>query len=197
MQSRFFLLIVLFLISPFVLSSELVVKISSDLPGKVSQNIEAYLGALPDTESERNAFIFSAKKQTLNALKALGYYRAEVTNSIDKNLEKNIWTLSINVVLNQPTKISKVSISIRGDAFVDSAFSDLIRKVPMASGDNLHHGVYEQFKTDLVSLGLERGYFDSKFIKSNIAINKNLDTADIIINFDSGPRYLFGEINLI
>lgn len=194
MQSRFFLLIVLFLVSPFALSSELVVKITSDLPSKVSQNIEAYLGALPDTESERNAFIFSAKKQTLNAVKALGYYRAEVTNSIDKNLDKDIWTLSINVVLNHPTKISKVSISIRGDAFVDSAFSDLIRKVPMASGDVLNHGVYEQYKTDLVSLGLERGYFDSKFIKSNIAINKDLETADIIINFDSGPRYLFGEL---
>jgi translocation and assembly module TamA len=194
MHSRFFLLIFLLIISPLALSSKLTVKISNDLPDRVTQNIYTYLGILPENELERSTFIFTAQKQTVNALKALGYYRAVVTNTINKNLDKDDWTLTINVLLNEPTRINKVLITISGDAIEDNAFTEIIRKVPIVSGDILHHGIYEEFKTDLVSLGLERGYFDSKFIKSKIAINKSLKTAEIIFHFDSGPRYRFGEI---
>lgn len=194
MYSRFFLFILFFLISPFATSNTLIVQLSDNLSSAAKQNIYAYLGNLPENDTERTAFVFTAKKQALNALKALGYYRAEVTSLIDKNLDKNIWTLGLVVILNQPTRIKHVRINLSGDALGDSAFSDIIKEVPIASGDILHHGIYEQFKTDLVSLGLERGYFDSKFIKTNIAINKNLDTAEIIVHFDSGPRYRFGEI---
>lgn len=193
MHSRFFLLL-LILISPFALSSTLSLQVTDNLPREVSQNIYAYLGAMPETESERAAFVFTAKKQTQNALKALGYYRAIVTSSTDKNLEEDHWLLLINVVLNAPTIIDEVSIYIRGDAHNDSAFEEMIKQAPIVSGDILHHGKYEEFKTNLVSLGLDRGYFNSKFIKSNIAINKDLATADIIIEFNSGPRYQFGEI---
>jgi translocation and assembly module TamA len=194
MYSRFFLFILFFLISPFASSSTLLVRITEDLPRKATQNIHAYLGSLPENDIERAAFVFAAKKQTLNALKAIGYYRAVVTNSIHKNLDKNIWTLSIDVSLNQPTRIKQVSISVSGDALSDSAFSSFNHKASIVSGDILHHGVYEQFKTDMLSLGLERGYFDGKFTKSTIAIHKSLDTAEIIVHFDSGPRYRFGEI---
>ncbi|MFT5022991.1 MAG: translocation and assembly module TamA, partial [Colwellia sp.] len=194
MYSRFFLFILFFLISPFATSNTLIVQLSDNLSSAAKQNIYAYLGNLPENDTERTAFVFTAKKQALNALKALGYYRAEVISSIDKNLDKNIWTLGLVVILNQPTRIKHVRINLSGDALGDSAFSDIIKEVPIASGDILHHGIYEQFKTDLVSLGLERGYFDSKFIKTNIAINKSLDTAEIIVHFDSGPRYRFGEI---
>ncbi|GHF02366.1 autotransporter assembly complex protein TamA [Thalassotalea profundi] len=195
MQSRFFLLlIILLLISPFATSSVLSVNILDDLPDEIAQNINAYLGELPENETERAAFVFSAKKQTQNALKALGYYRAVVTTRVDKPLDNEAWTLSVQVILNQPTEINKVEVNIKGDALTDKVFLAKISNAPIKSGDTLHHGIYEQFKSDLVSLGLERGYFDSKFLQSNIAINKNLATADILIHFDSGPRYQFGEV---
>ena len=194
MFNRFILLILFILISPLALSNSLVVKITDDLPSHLIKNIHAYLGTLPSNEIERSSFIFTANKNTENALKALGYYRAVVTHSINKNFEKDLWTLSIKVLLNRPTTINSVHISLTGDALGDVAFKQIIQNVPMVSGDILHHGIYEQFKTDLASLGLERGYFEGKFINSNIAIYKNLDSADIIVHFDSGPRYKIGEI---
>jgi translocation and assembly module TamA len=194
MFNRFTLLILFFLISPFASSNALVVKISDDLPRHLIKNIHAYLGTLPANEAERSSFIFTANKQTENALKALGYYRAVVTNSINKNLDKDVWTLSISVLLNQPTKIKSVRISLTGEALGDEAFKKTIQNVPIVKGDILHHGVYEQFKTDLVSLGLERGYFNAKFINSTIAIHKDLDLAEVFVHLDSGPRYKFGEI---
>lgn len=194
MFNRFILLILFILISPLALSNSLVVKITDDLPRHLIKNIHAYLGPLPSNEIERSSFIFTANKNTENALKALGYYRAAVTHSINKNFEKDLWTLSIKVFLNRPTTIKSVHISLTGEALGDEAFKQIIQNVPMISGDTLHHGIYEQFKTDLASLGLERGYFEGKFINSNIAIHTNLDSADIIVHFDSGSRYKIGEI---
>ncbi|MDG1753313.1 MAG: POTRA domain-containing protein, partial [Thalassotalea sp.] len=195
MKSRFFLFLLCFVIVPFASSSSLVVQLSNNLPNNITQNIQAYLGIAPTNKNEYAAFIFTAKKKTSNALNSLGYYRAVVTNTFTDELTDTS-TLAIDVVLNQPTRIKQVDININGDALSDRFFSEFLRKIPIASGDILHHGVYEKFKENLISLGLERGYFDSKFITSTIAIHKDLDTADIIINFDSGSRYQFGEISL-
>ncbi|MFT5756996.1 MAG: translocation and assembly module TamA [Alteromonadaceae bacterium] len=194
MPKHFFLLILFFIISPLALSSTLIVKVSGDLPQEAIQNINAYLGTTPENKSEQAAFVFTAKKKTLNALNALGYYRAVVTNIMSDVVDKDTQTLLINIILNPPTLISKLEVIIAGDANNDTAFSEFLKKNPIVTGDILHHGIYEQFKTDLVSLGLERGYFDSKFIKSTIAIHKSLNNAEIIVHFDSGPRYRFGEI---
>jgi translocation and assembly module TamA len=195
MQYRFFLLILFFVISPFALSSTLNVELSGNLPSKIKQNIHAYLGTLPTNNNERSAFVFMAKKKTLNALNALGYYRATVMSEVSKALDKESITLSINIILNKPTLIKNIQVVVVGDASTDIKFSEIVRDIPILSGDVLHHGVYEKFKTDLVSLGLERGYFNSKFTESKIAIHKDLQTADIIIRYDSGPRYQFGEIS--
>lgn len=194
MQNRCLLLILFFVISPFALSATLLIKLPEDLPQQISHNIYAHLGTLPTEKRQRSAFIFSAKKKTLNALNALGYYGAKVTNSISKDVDKDSWTLTIAIVLNKPTLINKLQIVINGDATHDPEFSALVKENPIHKGDVLDHGIYEKFKESLLYLGLERGYFDSKFTKSNILIHKNLQTADIILHFDSGLRYQFGDI---
>ncbi len=188
------LFIALFLISPFAMSNPLLVELPDKLPREVAQNIHAYLGKLPKESNERAAFIFTAKKKVTNALNALGYYRSVVTNVIKKDTDKDVWTLTFNIVLNEPTLIKKLQLNIVGDANKDTAFSEIISNIPILTGDVLHHGKYEKFKEDLTSLGLERGYFDIKFTKSTIAIHQDLQTADIILNLDSGVRYQFGEL---
>lgn len=189
-----FVFIVLSLISPVAMSDTLLVKLSDKLPREVTQNIHAYLGTLPKESNAREAFIFTAKQKTVNALNALGYYRAIVTNVVNKDTDKNIWALSIHVILNEPTRIKKLQINVVGDASKDKVFSKKISNIPIISGDVLHHGIYEKFKEDLISLGLERGYLDIKFTTSAIKINQGLETADIILHLDSGTRYQFGEI---
>jgi translocation and assembly module TamA len=189
------LIALLILLNSFsLLASTLSVDISGDLSSKAKQNIQAYLGDLPKDSIERDAFVFSAIKKTVNALKAIGYYRATVSSSVNKDLEKDRWVLTINVRLNSPTLIDTVNVVLFGDALNDPSFEGLISDIPIEKGDALHHGVYEQFKADLTALALERGYFDNKFTQSTVAINKNLKTADVVIHFDSGVRYQFGQV---
>ncbi len=112
----------LFIASLSAYGANLTVKLSTELPKEVKKNIFSHLGQLPDTELERSAFIYSAKDNITDALQALGYYQAQVSTAIDKEL----WQLTLNIDLGKPTILAQVLITIEGDAQHDKAFQALL-----------------------------------------------------------------------
>jgi len=182
---------ILSILSQGVYASNLVVVINDSLPKVVKSNILSHLGKLPDNELERTAFIYSAKDNTKRALQALGYYQAEIISQ----LNNEAWQLDLNITLNTPTVIDKVIIKVDGEAHSDLSFQNLINNHGIKQGDNLHHGKYEDFKSDLISLALQRGYFDGELIESKITVKEQLRYADITLLYRSGPRYQFGDVS--
>ncbi|MCD6060322.1 MAG: surface antigen, partial [Moraxellaceae bacterium] len=67
--------------------------------------------------------------------------------------------------------------------------------LPLKEGDLLHHGRYEQAKTAVRNLGVERGYFDATWKTHAVAVNPEARTADIELVYDSGRRYRFGRVH--
>lgn len=183
--------IILFFINNVGYASNLVVQLNGELPKNIKQNILSHIGKLPNTELERSAFIYSVKDNTSNALQALGYYQA----SVNTTLNKEKWELELTIDLGKPTTLDNVVITINGDAKADEAFRQLLTKTNINSGDKLHHGKYEELKSDLIALGLQRGYFDGQLKLSNITIKNNYKNADITLLYDSGNRYKFGKVS--
>lgn len=171
-------------------ASNLTLTLEGEIPLYVEKNIFSYLGELPETALERSAFIYSAKDNTSKALQSLGYYQADIITQLDQER----WQLVLTITLNKPTLIDDINIQISGEANKDPAFITLINNVDINQGDRLHHGKYQALKSDLLSLALQRGYFNGILSKSNIIIKDNYHLADIRINYESGPRYRFGEI---
>ena len=165
--------------------------LDGDLTQKVKENISAHLGDLPETELERSAFIYSARDNVYNALQALGYYHSDIIAKV----EEDPWKLVLSIQLNAATLIDKININISGAALTDTAFSTLLQNINIKPGDKLHHGKYETLKSDLLSLALQRGYFDGALLTSNITIQQANHLADINIDYQSGPRYRFGEVH--
>lgn len=172
------------------MASNLKVTIESELPNGVKQNITSYLGIPPETDLERSAFIYSAKENTSNALQSLGYYQANISVVV----EKSPWQLILSITLNEPTLIDHIDVNISGEAKKDPAFIALMNNHTIEQGGKLHHGKYEALKSDLLSLALQRGYFNGELISSNITIKEGYRYADINLHYNSGPRYRFGEI---
>ncbi|WP_245560623.1 autotransporter assembly complex protein TamA [Colwellia piezophila] len=181
-------------------ASNLVVTLEGKLPKAVKHNIHSHLGKLPDSDIARSAFIYSAKDNTYQALQALGYYRAEVISSVisakvnGEEADNDSSQLIINITLNSPTLLDKVVISLDGEASKDPVFQALLNNHNMKKGDILHHGKYEDLKSDLLSLGLQRGYFNGELIESKIAIKAQYQYADITLHYNSGPRFQFGDV---
>ena len=177
--------------SPITDASNLTIKLEGKLPEVVETNILSHLGTLPETELERSAFIYSAKGNTYNALQSLGYYQADIIVDV----EKAPWQLMLTINLHEPTLINNIDVQIIGEARDDPAFIALINNSDIQQGDKLHHGKYEALKSSLLSLALQRGYFNGSLTDSSITIAADYHYADIKIIYESGPRYRFGKVS--
>jgi translocation and assembly module TamA len=181
----------LFVFNQNTFANDFTVEFKGELPKEVKSNILSHLGTLPKTELERSAYIYAAKDNTNDALNALGFYQAEISMTSEEALNKLILIIKINPA----TLIDRVDINITGDGAEDYALIDLIENINIKAGDRLHHGKYESFKTSLLSLALQQGFFDGVLIDSNIMIKDGYSKADIKMNYESGPRYKFGEVS--
>jgi len=162
------------------------------LSTELKKNVEAWLGENPKTPEERSNFLADLDNRVAKSLQALGYYQPDILINIERS--EPTWKLAISVTQNQPVLIVDIDIQLLGDALEDPAFTALISSTPLVKGDILHHGRYEAYKKSLMHLAQQRGYFTASITKSRINVNTGANTAQIILYFDSGPRYRFGTV---
>ena len=172
------------------LASNFTIELAGELPSAVKNNVLSYLGQAPTTTLERSAFIYYAKDNTSQALQSLGYYQADIAVSV----EEEPWQLRLAIKLNEPTLLDNIVVRLDGEAKNDPAFIALVNNLPFQQGDKLHHGKYQALKANLLSLALQRGYFNGALVTHNITIKQGYRYADISLFYNSGPRYRFGEV---
>ncbi len=160
----------------------------------LTQNINAHLGELPKSTTQRNAFIFNAEDNINSALHSLGYYHGQINRQVTKS-ENGPWQLDITVKAGEPVRIQWVDIQLNGEIQQDKAINRWLNSIAIKPGDVLNHGKYEDLKSQLLTIALSRGYFDGRYITNNIEINRDLNTAKINLNYESGPRYRLGDVD--
>ena len=162
------------------------------LEGEQKRNVLAYLGAAPESDDSRLNFVVSARDKVERALQALGYYKPEIEIDLQRTEPK--WRLSIVVNAGEPVRVRDINIQILGAAANDDNFTLLISDTGFASGDVLHHGRFESFRENVLSLGQRRGYLRGEIVASRIEVEVEAGTADVVLWYESGPRLRFGEI---
>ena len=162
------------------------------IEGEQKKNVLAYLGAAPESDENRRNFVVSARDKVESALQALGYYQPEIEIDLQRTEPK--WRLSIVVNAGEPVRVRDINIQILGAAANDDNFTRLTSDTGFSSGDVLHHGRFESFRENVLSLGQRRGYLRGEIAASRIEVQVEAGTADIMLWYDSGPRLLFGEI---
>ncbi|WP_228729974.1 autotransporter assembly complex protein TamA [Shewanella avicenniae] len=162
--------------------------------GALKRNIQAYLGEDPVTEAQRDAYLFNVSDSVNQALESLGYYHGKLNQTLTRDA-KEPWQLSLEVTAGEVTKLQWVNVRIEGEMLHDPIFERWLNSVALKPGDNLNHGDYEQMKSQLSAIAFARGYFDGHYQRAEIRINRDLNTAQINLVFDSGERYRFGDIS--
>nr|WP_285817660.1 autotransporter assembly complex family protein [Echinimonas agarilytica] len=160
-----------------------------------SANIRAYLGKVPETEQLRASFIFNARSASEKAMQAIGYYHSSVKLDLDKS--KKVWHLTLHVHPGPETTLTEVSIRVLGEAKDHRGFKKIGQESGLIVGKRLNHGAYNEVKSQLLSRGLNLGFFDSKLTQSRIEVNRNNNTAKVFLEYDSGPRNRLGEVTFV
>jgi translocation and assembly module TamA len=126
------------------------------------------------------------------ALQPFGYYRPVVRSELKQ--EGDQWIAHYEVDAGPPVRIASVDLRILGDGNDDPRFREVAARFPVKPGDVLFHPDYEQGKQSLEDLAAEEGYLDAAFDANEVRVDLQRYRADVVLHYDTGPRYRFGEV---
>jgi len=129
-----------------------------------------------------------------NAANALGYYRSTFELSFSE-LEE-CWLLTVEMLPREQILVDNVSVHISASEEEQALFQEFVDELPDMEQGPLHHGEYEEIKSTLSARAIENGYFSARFLRSEVLVDMSTYMAEILIDFEPGPRFSFGEINI-
>lgn len=166
------------------------------IEGPLKDNVLLYLKSVPAPSGDS---IGGYKKQlrlkAAEGLKPLGYYQPQI--NLDSKREKEQLKIELDIVQGPRVTLNDIDIQLSGEAQQDPKFIDYLANQPLKPGMPLLHSEYETLKGELISLALERGYFDSQWQHHAIKISQQHNSASLVLHLDTGIRYHFGSINVI
>ncbi len=160
--------------------------------GELLENVRKHVRIY--TQLKENPVISDSAEQRLKkqafdeikeALEPYGYYKVDV--SLGQATTPN--QLIYNIELNQPVIIRSLSIEMELPEKQQQEFTSWRTNYPLKEGNRLFQPSYETAKSSLLSTALRFGYFDARFVNSQIVIDEELTSADIGLRFESGNRY--------
>lgn len=166
---------------------------------EIADNIRAHVGisrshcSVPAGILQRR--INKTTSEATRALQAYGYYEAKIGIHFEPSGECH--TAVIEVEPGRRMQVDRVELVLEGEAAADDMFNHRLRNLPLQEGKALNHGDYSTTKSRIESTAAELGYLDGRFIHSELKILMEPYIAEAVIHYDSGKRYLLGEIEVV
>lgn len=164
--------------------------------GEAKDNIESSLGveSMHEKSPEEIQQFFSSSKDLIKkALEPFGYFKATVQSSLSK--QEDTWIARFQITPGRPIRITALDANISGEGVQDPAFQKIITHFPLTKHQIFSVPLYNKTKKELMGTALARGYFDAQFTKTQIRIDLKNYTVQIILHFDTGIRYRFGQLS--
>ena len=172
----------------------------SGIDGQLKQNVEALTGIVTVARAKtvRPGHVYrlfeNAPEEIERALQPFGFYHPIVQSSLD--VESTPWIATFVVDSGPPTLVERLDVRVIGEAEGDSAFQAALARLPLAEGDTLNHPAYERAKTSLGLLAADRGYLDAVWDSSFIRVDRQHNSAEIVLHMTTGPRFRFGAVSI-
>lgn len=195
MHGRAKCLPVLLLLSASLARAELHIGGVSD---EIARNVQSYV-SLASEPCDADSWLIRRRFRAIDAgveaaLEPFGYYDPIIEKTLTLNDE--CWKAVVKIDPGKPVLLRDINISITTPANDSADFDDLKTAEKLVAGAQLRHASYESFKESLQIRAAERGYVEADFSKSVIDVWPEEQVADISLQYDSGPRYDFGDIRV-
>lgn len=168
------------------------------IEGAPAENIRSHvsLTSKPCTIAKAylNTLAVRAETEAQEALQAFGYYAPKIEVKIDRSGDCPLAT--ITVAKGDPVLVKDIDVQIRGQGDADTGFREQLDAIQLTVGEPLNHQHYTSAKQLIESVALERGYLEGIFLTRKIKVDPERRSAAVTLVFDSGPRYLIGDLRL-
>lgn len=156
---------------------------------------------LPDTllknESERAVFMRRAQREIPELLATEGYFSSKVIlQSVSPE-----GVLELEVIPGKRTVVTEVYIEFRGDLALPDAQrlareQQLRKSWPLQPGTYFRAAAWDEAKSDLLTRVATKDYAAARMVESSAEVNAGKGSASLHVVVDSGPRFLFGELQI-
>jgi translocation and assembly module TamA len=128
------------------------------------------------------------------AMQPFGWYNVEVKSELRGSSPD--WTATYTVDAGPPTTVAKIDVLVDGVG-KDNPAIDRVKRAPrIAVGERLKHERYEELKGRLQDAAYGEGYLDARFTRHQLRVDALANTAEILVTFETGPRWYFGEVEI-
>lgn len=196
MKTKLHLLALLVLSGTALAEQTVLLKIEGlDKGSEAYNNVRIYLSQVANEEADGSERYQERVQDTVDkALRALGYYNTQYKFSLTQRKRPQKDLLHLAVMLDKPVKLDERDIKISGELLGDAELDKLISSVPK-EGEQLNHGVYEDFKSSLEKIAHSKGYFDAEWLYHRLEVYPRDHLADWRLGYESGERYRYGKID--
>jgi translocation and assembly module TamA len=167
------------------------------LDGDAEQNVEALVTLdhqdpkkLTDLQVQR--LHERAPEEIKKGLEPFGWYRASIEGTLERT-DKG-WLAVYRVTQGPRVTVASLVLDVAGAGASDAELAQLVRAFPLHEGDPLLHASYELGKVTINEWAARNGYLDGHFTTQHVDVDPNASTARIVLHYDTGPRYRFGEV---
>jgi len=133
------------------------------------------------------------------ALQTFSYYQPEIETQLSTDETEadgqQSWKVVYNIRLGAPLRVKQVDITILGGGENDKAIRQWVNDYPLTVNAPLIHATYETAKKSLLRHLQDRGYFKYVLETHQIRVNLKDYYAEIVLKVNSGPRFVFGNID--
>ena len=187
------LLVLLLQASPAL--GELVVDGVND---ELARNVRSYV-ALASEPCDAEAWLVRRRFRAIeanvrSALEPFGYYDPVIEKTLV--MDENCWRATIRIDPGRPVVLREVDVSIDAPPGAAANFADLETTSKLVPGAQLKHADYDTFKEALQVRAAERGFIEATFERNVIDVWPDELSADISLQYRTGPRYDFGDIRI-
>lgn len=190
-------LLLLLLASPVLAREKVRIEVEG-LERDLERNVRATLALEEareddDLSEERIRRLHAGAEEEIGlALEPFGYYQPTLASTLER--DGDTWVARYVVDPGPALKVESRDVQVTGAGADDPVFQRLAREFPLERGETLYHPTYEEGKSAFDEYASRNGYLDAAFDVSEIRVDRASYTSDVVLHYDTGPRYRFGPV---
>jgi translocation and assembly module TamA len=135
-----------------------------------------------------------SEREVRAAMRPFGFYEPAVVSEVRR--DSGDYNVFINVTPGKPVMVDAVEIRVTGAGASDPVFTSITGDLPIRPGDRLMHSNYEMLKGGLLRAAANYGYLDARMTRNEMLVDPQNFVAQVHIDFETGPRYHFGQTRI-
>ena len=145
-------------------------------------------------EKDYAEVIANTSRRAREALRPFGYYRPDVSARIERKSESEV-VLSLAIKPGPPMIVAAAHIQVIGDGVNVKELQEWQKDWPLQSGSRLNQSKWEEAKQHAIEIANTWGFRAAKFTEHAIELDLVENRATLRLTFDTGPQYMFGDID--